>query len=164
MGYETMGFFYGKNIHPEGEWRLRKDAVVNLSEMLGLSVEVQPYAPSEWFEEVSRFADSPEGGERCGLCFRLQLSDAAGFAAKAGFRYLCTTLTISPHKDPELVNEIGRRVCDGTGIEWMRSAWRKKGGFGLSVERSKEWGLYRQNYCGCYYSLKAARAKESICR
>jgi predicted adenine nucleotide alpha hydrolase (AANH) superfamily ATPase len=164
MGYETAGFFYGKNIHPEGEWRLRKDAVERLSGMLGFSVEIPPYAPSEWFGEASRLADSPEGGERCGLCFSLQLSDAADFAAKAGFRYLCTTLTISPHKDPALINEIGRRVCAGTGVEWVRSVWRKKDGFRLSVERSREWGLYRQNYCGCFYSLKAAAAKESVYR
>jgi predicted adenine nucleotide alpha hydrolase (AANH) superfamily ATPase len=153
-GFDVRGFFYGDNIHPEAEWRRRLDAVRALSRILGAPAVEGGYNPSRWFGEASALAGEPEGGRRCALCFRLQLSAAAGYAARNGYRYVCTTLTISPHKDPALVNEIGAEACRGLGVEWAPRVWRKGGGFKISVGRSREWGLYRQNYCGCAYSLR----------
>jgi predicted adenine nucleotide alpha hydrolase (AANH) superfamily ATPase len=157
-GFETVGFFYGDNIHPEREWRLRADAVKRLAGLMDAPVESRDYRPSLWLEKVSGLENCPEGGERCALCFGLQLSAASEFAAREGFQYLCTTLTVSPHKDPGLIDEIGSRVC-GAGVEWISRVWRKRDGFKLSVARSREFGLYRQNYCGCAYSFAGADGK-----
>ncbi|MDR1943398.1 MAG: epoxyqueuosine reductase QueH [Synergistaceae bacterium] len=158
-GFEVHGFFYGDNIHPESEWRLRADAVARLPEFLNGRLVARPYSPSLWFEKASRLSDCPEGGERCALCFGLQLTASAEYAAGNGFGYLCTTLTISPHKDPDLINDIGRVTSSRFGVEWISRVWRKGGGFKLSVERSKAWGLYRQSYCGCEYSMRSARGR-----
>jgi predicted adenine nucleotide alpha hydrolase (AANH) superfamily ATPase len=152
-GFYVEGFFYGCNIHPKSEWLLRRGAAVRLSEILDGRVEFPEYEPSRWFESVSRFKDSPEGGGRCRVCFGLQLTAAAEFAYARGFKYLCTTLTISPHKDPDAINAIGFGVCEQFGLEWISRVWRKKNGFKLSAAKSREWGLYRQDYCGCEYSL-----------
>jgi predicted adenine nucleotide alpha hydrolase (AANH) superfamily ATPase len=80
------------------------------------------------------------------------LSAAARFAAERGYDGLCTTLTISPHKDPSLINDIGARVSGRAGVTWIERVWRKRDGFKISVARSAEFGLYRQKYCGCIYS------------
>ncbi|MDR0648040.1 MAG: epoxyqueuosine reductase QueH [Synergistaceae bacterium] len=158
-GFDVCAFFYGDNIHPEDEWRRRLDAVRALREILGASVVEGDYRPSRWFAEASALSGEPEGGRRCALCFSLQLTATAGYAAKNGFRYAGTTLTISPHKDPALINEIGAAACRGFGVEWVPRVWRKGDGFKLSVGRSREWGLYRQNYCGCAYSFRGGEEK-----
>jgi predicted adenine nucleotide alpha hydrolase (AANH) superfamily ATPase len=156
-GFEVCGFFYGDNIHPQSEWLLRKEAVISLARILNARVETGEYDPRRWLEKVSHLKDRPEGGERCELCFELQLLASAEFAVRIGFRYLTTTLTISPHKDPELINGIGSRICADRGLEWAPKVWRKNDGFRLSVARSREFGLYRQNYCGCTYSIRTGR-------
>ncbi|MDR1020263.1 MAG: epoxyqueuosine reductase QueH [Synergistaceae bacterium] len=153
-GFDVCGFFYGDNIHPEEEWRRRIGAVRALSRILGASAAEGDYRPSRWFAEASALAGEPEGGKRCALCFRRQLDATAEYAARNGFRYAGTTLTISPHKDPALINVIGEEACRRLGVEWVPRVWRKGGGFALSVRRSREWGLYRQNYCGCVYSFR----------
>lgn len=153
-GFDVRGFFYGDNIHPEAEWRRRADAVSALSGILGSRAWNGDYKPKRWLDETYALKDEPEGGRRCALCFRLQLSAAARRAAAEGFDYACTTLTISPHKDPELINKIGAEVCGEFAVEWVPRIWRKGDGFKLSVTQSREWGLYRQNYCGCAYSFR----------
>jgi predicted adenine nucleotide alpha hydrolase (AANH) superfamily ATPase len=150
--YDVIGFFYGSNIHPLDEWLKRRDAVGKLSAILGAEAEIASYEPDLWLSEVGELASMPEGGARCEVCFRLQLEAAASFAVSNGCGYLCTTLSISPHKDPELINRVGMIVSDIAGIEWVYRVWRKNDGFKLSVNRSREMGLYRQNYCGCVYS------------
>ena len=158
-GYDVCGFFYGRNIHPEAEWRRRAEAVETLASVMGARALLGDYEPSRWLGETSAFKDEPERGRRCALCFRLQLREAAEIAARGGFECLCTTLTISPHKDPALINGVGAKECSGLGIEWISRVWRKGGGFRLSVQRSRELGLYRQNYCGCAYSFRGSGEK-----
>ncbi|MDR3332752.1 MAG: epoxyqueuosine reductase QueH [Synergistaceae bacterium] len=153
-GYEVSGFFYGSNIHPEGEWRRRRDAVLKLANAVGSPAEFSLYEPDEWRAGVVGMENCPEGGERCGLCFGLQLGAAARLAASGGYDALCTTLTISPHKNPAIVNEAGRTESARLGVEWIDRVWRKNDGFRRSVARSTELGLYRQNYCGCEYSAR----------
>lgn len=101
-------------------------------------------------------AAEPEGGGRCRLCFALQLEAAALQAAERGFSHLTTTLTISPHKDPALINQIGAETAKKYGLTWVEKIWRRGGGFQRSVEESTRLGLYRQNYCGCIYSERDA--------
>jgi predicted adenine nucleotide alpha hydrolase (AANH) superfamily ATPase len=161
-GYDVTGFFYGNNIHPECEWRKRRGAVIRLSSLLEMEAEISPYAPEIWLSATKALSCEPEGGARCEVCFGLQLESAAGYAAGHGFGYVCTTLSISPHKDPDVINRIGRAGADAAGVEWIERVWRKNDGFRLSVARSREMDLYRQNYCGCVYS--AGRLAESSVR
>lgn len=153
-GYDVAGFFYGGNIHPKGEYLLRAEAVSILSEATGAEAVVPIYAPEDWLDAVRDFAAEPEGGRRCALCFRLQLEAAAEYAYAQGFTHLSTTLTISPHKDPALINEIGARAAAKRGLVWVERVWRRNDGFKKSVAESKRLGLYRQNYCGCKYSIR----------
>lgn len=152
-GYEVTGFFYGNNIHPQTEWEKRCDAVASLARSLDAGFFVLPYDPAQWFGCTESLKCEPERGARCARCFELQLLAAAEKAVEGGFDCLCTTLTISPHKDPVLINDIGETVSGRAGVAWLDRVWRKKGGFALSVRRSRELGLYRQNYCGCAYSI-----------
>ncbi|MDR1481313.1 MAG: epoxyqueuosine reductase QueH [Synergistaceae bacterium] len=153
-GRKVGGFFYGSNIHPPREWRLRRDAVLKFAGIVGGVIEISRYDPDSWMSAARGRHGFPEGGEGCAVCFELQLSAAARFAAARGYDELCSTLTISPHKDPALINGIGTRVSADEGVVWIERVWRKRDGFKISVARSIELGLYRQRYCGCVYSVR----------
>jgi predicted adenine nucleotide alpha hydrolase (AANH) superfamily ATPase len=112
------------------------------------------YDPEKWKKETKAFASEPEGGKRCLLCFELQLKAAAEYAVRSGAGLLTTTLTISPHKDPSVINGIGEKVCSEHGLFWISKIWRKNNGFKRSVDESRKLGLYRQDYCGCIYSIR----------
>lgn len=153
-GGDVIGCFYGSNIHPEGEWRRRRDAVDELARALSMRCVVCEYDPNEWMRKVEGLEDRPEGGERCIVCFELQMRRAASEALRLGCSRMCTTLTISPHKDVDAINRIGRAAAEAAGIEWIERVWRKGGGFAKSVAASREMGLYRQRYCGCIFSIE----------
>ena len=153
-GYRTIGFFYGSNIHPEEEFIKRADAVRSLCRIKGMDCHIMGYDPQTWISLTEGFASEPEGGRRCPLCFELQLRAAARYASAMGGGFLTTTLTISPHKDPYLINKIGEDVSSEYGLKWIPRIWRKNNGFKRSVEESKILGLYRQDYCGCIYSIR----------
>jgi predicted adenine nucleotide alpha hydrolase (AANH) superfamily ATPase len=157
-GYETAGFFYGSNVHPLEEYEKRRDAVRHVAKVFGKKLFEAPYRPSEWVHNLAircngRDLTGKEGGLRCALCFREQFEATAKCALEMGFPALCTTLTISPHKNPGLVNGIGKAVAKRHGLEWIERIWRRNDGFRISVARSRELGLYRQNYCGCLFSI-----------
>jgi len=149
---EIVGYFYGSNIHPADEFIRRADALKFLSMRCGIKILPRPYEPDEWFAAVSHLTDEPERGERCNICFSLQLRAAAEEAVKRGTSHLCTTLTISPHKDAALISRLGAEIAERSGLIWEGRIWRKNNGFLRSVQISKELGLYRQSYCGCVYS------------
>jgi predicted adenine nucleotide alpha hydrolase (AANH) superfamily ATPase len=155
-GFEVLGFFYGSNIYPADEWIRRRDAAARLAGALGSAIETHPYEPELWRDATRGMEDMPEGGARCSVCFQLQLSSAARYASDARCEYLCTTLTISPHKRSEVINGIGSRSAASYGLRWLPRIWRLNGGFARSVALSREMGLYRQNYCGCEYSIRRA--------
>jgi predicted adenine nucleotide alpha hydrolase (AANH) superfamily ATPase len=161
---EILGYFYGSNIHPEEEYLRRSEALNFLSEHEGIAVFTRPYNPEEWFARTSFLADEPERGARCALCFALQLRAAAEEGERRGVTHLATTLSISPHKDVALISRLGREAAASRGLAWEDRIWRKRGGFLRSVRISEELGLYRQNYCGCLYSLnninKTCEARE----
>ncbi|MDD4837106.1 MAG: epoxyqueuosine reductase QueH, partial [Dethiosulfovibrio sp.] len=114
---------------------------------------VPPYDPDICLRRARELADEPEGGARCLMCFRLQLEAVAAAAVARGIGLMTTTLTISPHKDPEVINSIGREIAGDAGISWIDRVWRKRDGFRRSLEECRRLGLYRQSYCGCIYSL-----------
>lgn len=153
-GFETTGYFYGSNIHPEEEYQKRLEALKTLKASVGASVVLPEYEPSMWFSRAEQFAKEPEGGKRCEVCFRTQLEAAVRYAAENGFEAVSTTLTISPHKNAALINKIGAETAEKYGVEWIERVWRKNNGFKRSVEESRRLGLYRQNYCGCIYSYR----------
>ncbi|MBR1487246.1 MAG: epoxyqueuosine reductase QueH [Synergistaceae bacterium] len=159
-GWNVKGFFYGSNIHPFDEYQKRLEALGILIKHTGIECEILPYNPDEWLEKIHGLDDEPEGGRRCEKCFELQLEAGACCAKKFGFENFCTTLTISPHKNVNLINSIGEKISsacgapDSSNIIWQNRIWRKNNGFLRSIRASKELGLYRQNYCGCVYSMR----------
>lgn len=158
-GLDVTGFFYGANIHPQKEWRLRQEATALLAQAMNRPVIAAPWEPRRWLEAVAPWRDEPECGRRCQLCFELQLEAAAQAAVQRGITRLCTSLTNSRQKDPQLINGIGAAVAHRWGLQWEERIWRKNNGVARSVQMAKELGLYRQNYCGCMYSMGLRVAK-----
>ncbi|MBQ5359856.1 MAG: epoxyqueuosine reductase QueH [Lachnospiraceae bacterium] len=119
-----------------------------------------PYDPENWLQAVRGLEMCPEGGERCGVCFEMRLRKAAKAAAEGKFDYFTTTLTISPMKNTALLNEIGMRLSEEYGVAWLPSDFKKKDGYKRSIELSRKFDLYRQDYCGCGFSkAESERAK-----
>lgn len=116
------------------------------------------YEPARFFEIAKGLEDCPEGGERCFACYELRLREAAQLAAEGGYDYFTTTLTISPLKNAQKLNEIGQRLAQEYGVAYLPSDFKKKGGYQRSIELSKEYGLYRQDYCGCVFSKAKSQA------
>lgn len=161
--FEITDLYYNPNITDEAEYRHREE---ELSRLISEQPHLHPvtfisgnYEP-EKFREISRGLEMcPEGGERCEKCYELRIREAAEYARRGGFDYFTTTLTISPLKNAQKLNEIGFKVAGETGTVWLPSDFKKKGGFQRSTELSSEYGLYRQNYCGCVFSKKDAERR-----
>ena len=153
-GWDVVGFFYGSNIHPYDEYVKRLEAVNRLISHNAVKCEIPSYSPDEWLKNVKGLELEPEGGKRCAECFRTQLEASARAAKSLGCEYMSTTLTISPHKNVSLINELGQSISNSHGLKWENRIWRKNNGFLRSVEASKELSLYRQNYCGCVFSVR----------
>lgn len=149
-------FYYNPNIQSNSEYRRRADELKRLIEKMPLSNPVifveGEYDPKSYTEAIRGLEKEPEGGARCEVCFRLRLEEAAREAAKRNIGYFTTTLTISPMKDVVLLNKLGEEAAEKYGVKFLPSEFRKKGGYLRSIELSKEYDLYRQDYCGCVYS------------
>lgn len=152
-------FYYNPNISAWEEYGRRvaeqKRLITAYNEKKeGCPIEILEgaYEPGRFFEIARGLEDCPEGGERCFKCFELRLRETAERAKAGGFDYFCTTLTISPLKNAEKLNEIGLALGEEYGVSWLPSDFKKRDGYKRSVELSAEYGLYRQDYCGCTYS------------
>ncbi len=152
--YDITGYFYNPNIHPESEYRMRVDEMEELSLKIGLKLIVGPYDADNWYKLVRGLEDEPEGGARCEICFRMRMESTAKVARERGFDLFTTVLTVSPHKNAELINAIGTEAAEKYGVRFLPSNFKKKDGFKRSIELSKVYSLYRQNYCGCVYSMR----------
>lgn len=152
-------FYFNPNIYPEEEYRYRADEQRRLIAQMQTAHPVGflegRFEPSEFYQAVRGFEHVPEGGERCRLCFRLRLGETARAAAEGGFGYFTTTLTISPMKNAQILNQIGMEEAQKYGVRWLPSDFKKKNGYKRSIELSREYQLYRQDYCGCVYSLRS---------
>jgi predicted adenine nucleotide alpha hydrolase (AANH) superfamily ATPase len=148
-------FFSNCNIYPAGEYARRLEEVRKLSRLADCPLVVDEYDHGAWLAAVAGLEDEPERGARCRVCFEFSLGRAAVFAREHGFDALTTSLTISPHKVSATIFEIGQRVAD----EFLCIDFKKKDGFRRSLELSRAYGMYRQDYCGCEFSLKAARER-----
>ena len=158
-GWEVSGFFYGSNIHPQEEYLRRLAALHTLRDCESVPVVEAPYLPRGWFDRMAGLMEEPEGGSRCTACFALQLEAAALEARRRGYGRLCSSLTISPHKDVPRILRLGAEICGRHGLDWEPRVWRKNDGFLRSLKLSREMGLYRQNYCGCLPSLLGRGAR-----
>lgn len=157
-------FFYNPNIFPEEEYGKR---VEELRRMLQEMKLVHPvtlmegtYRPQDFFDMAKGLEQVPEGGERCFRCYRLRMEEAARLAREGGYDYFTTTLSISPLKNAGKINEIGEELAKLYQVPHLPSDFKKKNGYKRSVELSAEYGLYRQNYCGCIYSKKQDQNRE----
>jgi len=149
-GHEVIGLFYNPNIHPEQEYRKRLEVANEVAKQLGFPLTVASYVPEEWFREVSGLENEPEGGRRCEVCYRIRLKKTYLYMLDKGWDAFTTTLTISPHKPADVVNRVGWQVG---GDRFLARDFKKKEGFRRAIELAKRWSLYRQNYCGCVYSM-----------
>lgn len=163
--FDLTVFYYNPNIAPEEEFLRRAEEQRRLIVELPHAHEIQFRCgeyESEAFEALARgLEDMPEGGERCTRCFRLRLGKTAALAAREGFDYFTTTLSISPLKDAQRLNAIGGELAEQFGVAYLFSDFKKKNGYKRSCELSVQYELYRQDYCGCRFS-QMEREKKKI--
>lgn len=152
-------FYYNPNISPEAEYRKRVGEVERLIAAQPAKYAVRlaegTYDPERFFEMAKGHETDPERGERCTLCYRMRLEEAAQYASDNGFEWFTTTLSLSPYKDAERLNAIGAEMEKKYGVKYLHSDFKKRGGYLRSIELSRVYGLYRQNYCGCVFSQQA---------
>jgi len=152
--FEVVCFWYNPNIEPVAEYERRLAGMRTVAQAMGVPLIEGEWDTEGWRGAVAGWEDEPEGGRRCPICFEYRLRQAAEYAQACDMDYLATTLTVSPHQDAELINSLGERLSQAAGIKFVAEIWRKQGGFQRSVQLSKQLNLYRQNYCGCRYSLR----------
>ena len=161
--FEITVFYYNPNISPAEEYEKRAAEQQHLIRELPakhpIHLVVGAYEPERFYAVSRGLEQVPEGGERCFRCFRLRLEEAAKMAAEGGFDYFATTLTISPLKNAQKLNEIGEELSELYKVEHLPSDFKKKNGYKRSVELSALYGLYRQNYCGCVFSKRDAEER-----
>ena len=156
--YRVTLLWYNPNIWPEGEFDRRLEAQKTLLRAMHLdetvSLRVIPLESGAWAEATAGLEAEPEGGKRCTECFRLRLRETARLAAQEGYDCFCSTLTLSRHKDPVRINALGEAFAEEFGVKWLPSEFKKRGREQRSQQLCAEYGIYRQNYCGCQYSLR----------
>jgi predicted adenine nucleotide alpha hydrolase (AANH) superfamily ATPase len=150
--HDIIGFFYNPNLYPPLEFEKRLGVARLVAENLDFPLEAPAYVPDEWYRVAGHLRDEPEDGSRCVVCYRLRLGRAYDFMKDRGADAFTTTLTVSPRKKAAAVNQVG---IDLAGEHFLVRDFKKQDGFKRSGELAKEWGLYRQHYCGCEYSLRS---------
>lgn len=144
-------YYYNPCIMPRDEYEHRLSEQRRLCEILGVKLIVGEYDNDNYLTTVCGLEGAPEGGSRCAKCFYMRLSNTAQEAKKGGYDYFCTTLTVSPHKNADVINSIGKDIESEMGVEFLPSDFKKRNGYLRSIELSKQYGLYRQGYCGCRF-------------
>ncbi len=161
--FDITLFFYNPNIDGAPEHDKRAGELARLRDEMeckkvfdpgSVSCIILPFTPEDFEAIASGLEDVPEGGARCRKCYALRMEKAAEYAAKAGYDYFTTTLSISPLKNADWINEIGQELSERYGVKHLPSDFKKRNGYKRSVELSGIYGLYRQNYCGCSYSKR----------
>ena len=149
-------FYFNPNISPKAEFDKRfaeqKRLIETLPSENKISLICGDYNYDEFLKVARGYESVPEGGERCFRCYRMRLEKTAELAKQNGFDYFCTTLSISPLKNSQKINEIGFNVAEKYGVKWLPSDFKKREGYKRSIELSREYDLYRQNFCGCVFS------------
>ena len=162
--FQITVFYYNPNIYPQAEYERRLNELKKLYEKFppvlegNVKLVEAEYIPDQFYDGIEikknpELAQEAEKGERCRRCYKLRLERSFAYAQKNNFDYFCTTLSISPFKDAQKINDIGAEL-EGVSPKWLFSDFKKKNGFKRSLELSEEYGMYRQTYCGCVYSLQ----------
>ncbi len=166
--YNVTVFFYNPNIMDSEEYMIRRDALLKFinefnEENIGntyVNYIEGEYEPLSFIKRADRLKDEPEGGKRCDVCFEMRLSETAIKAAELGIDYFTTSMSISPHKNYEKIRNLGISLESRVKSKFLDIDFKKKNGFGRSIELSKKHGLYRQNFCGCEYARYADKKKD----
>lgn len=155
-GYKPVVYFYNPNIQPFEEYNKRRDEIQRFCEQNDYELFIEESADEEsfWLEEVKGMENEPEGGQRCAACFEFRLKKTAQYAKEQGFDLFTTTLTISPHKNSKVIFDIGEKIAKEHGIDFLCENFKKNDGFKKSLDLSKQYNLFRQNYCGCAFSIR----------
>ena len=157
--FEVHIFYYNPNITDKDEYDKRVEELKKLISLINPKYKVSliegNYEPEKYFEMAKGLELEPERGKRCYKCYELRLEETARIAEKLGFNYFCTTLTLSPHKNSNWINEIGESLNNKYNTHYLYSDFKKKNGYKRSIELSKQYNLYRQDYCGCIYSKRS---------
>lgn len=172
--YDVTVLYANSNITEPEEYRHRLETQKQVIEAVngkiaagvypGAPVELWegPYEPERFLEWVRGYEQEPEGGARCSICFRMRLAEAADAAKAGSFDCFTTTLPVSPHKNFSLIAQIGQEEGERVGIPFVPFDFKKKDGFKRSIELSREYDLYRQNFCGCIFSKRTGRPEETV--
>ncbi len=158
--HEVRVAYANPNIHPPEEYERRRDTLLAYAADSGIAVDVLPYEPDAWRAAVAGVEDDPT--QRCRRCFSLRLGMAARHARDEGFDAVATTLTVSPYQDPDAIREAGEAACDAAGVAFLVTDFRDR--YQEATRRSRELGMYRQNYCGCESSRKEAERARGLRR
>jgi len=154
--FKLTTYFFNPNIFPDTEYEQRKNELERLVKSIDSVNKIKQltaeYNPQDFFELAKGVENAPEGGERCVKCFYARLKSTAQKAREGGYEYITTTLTISPLKNAQLINEIGEQVAKEEGVKWLPTDFKKQNGYLNSIKLSEQYELYRQNYCGCVFS------------
>ena len=162
--FRVTVFYYNPNIEPEEEYLHRLAEQRRLLSLMEIPLLPCDYDHEAFGAFAPAMAGEPEGGERCRACFALRLDRTAQAAAREGFEYFTTTLSVSPHKNAELLNRIGEETGKRLGVRYLFADFKKKNGYLRSLQLSAEYALYRQNYCGCLYSKGTGNGSPSSSR
>lgn len=152
--FDITVLYYNPNIEPKEEYEKRKSEQIRLLNELNIKYMDIEYLNEEYHEKIKGYEDYPENGPRCSLCYELRMERTAELAKENNYDYFCTTLTVSPHKPSKIINEIGVKLQEKYHIKYLLSDFKKEDGYKRSIELSKEYDLYRQDYCGCSYSRR----------
>ncbi len=150
-GHQLTGYYFNPNISPPEEYAKRLKSTENIAEIMNFPLITPPYLPDKWLEITANLSQEPEGGKRCEVCFRIRLRETYDYMQEIGFDAFTTTLTIGPQKSAEAVNRVGREIG---GDKFLIKDFKKQGGFQRANQLAKQFLIYRQNYCGCLYSIR----------
>ncbi len=158
--YEIDVFFYNPNIHPKKEYGIRLDEIKKLCSFHKIKLHIGEYDTKKWFKLTKHYKQEKEGGKRCTICYAYRMFKTAKLAKQNGFQYFTTTLSVSPLKKYDKIKHIGETLSNALGVKFEDTDFKKKDGFKRSVELSKQFNFYRQNYCGCIYSMRDSLEKD----
>lgn len=152
--FDLTAYYYNPNIHPKKEYEKRKADVAKMCKELDIPFVEGPYDPETWFELTKEYGHEPEGGKRCPVCFRMRLEKTAQYASENNFKYFGTTITSGRNKKADMINPIGMDLGKKYGVKFYQEDWKKKGRQEISSKLCREKDVYKQNYCGCVYSIR----------